>query len=393
MIKKRIAELETKLSSKFEIILWAIREKGNEDSNEKVFENVDWDGVMSLSINHGTLPIVYKKISELKTGLIPSEILLKFKDVYQKIVRWNLIKSNQLLKVINILMENEIKAIPIKGPVISKQAYGDVGFRMFQDLDLLILPDNFIKAYDVLCKENYEPSIKLSEKKKKLWNQFRRDIEFKNGKTLIDLHQRISQGNSSFDIFKEQFERTEVIEILDQKIDVLSVENTIIYLCINSAKDRWNSLRMVADISFLIRSDPEIEWEVLIKNARSRGILRMILSGLLFMSMITEESLPEIIMKEIHKDNRVKILSEKYLSGAFSEFPEKKDPDIVKSLVKALDSPSRKIKFLLYYFFTPGAADLRSLKLPAFLFPIYFLIRPLRLIKNIFIHPFKKGTT
>ena len=89
---------------------------------------------------------------------------------------------------------------------------------MFQDLDLLILPDNFIKAYDVLCKENYEPSIKLSEKKKKLWNQFRRDIEFKNGKTLIDLHQRISQGNSSFDIFKEQFERTEVIEILDQKV-------------------------------------------------------------------------------------------------------------------------------------------------------------------------------
>ncbi|MCK5003973.1 MAG: nucleotidyltransferase family protein [Candidatus Aminicenantes bacterium] len=391
MIKKRIAELDAKLSSEFEIILWAIREKGNEDNSEKLFESVDWEGVMSLSINHGTLPVVYKKISKLKTGLIPSEVLLRFKDVYHKIVRWNLIQSNQLIKVLKILKKNDIKAIPIKGPVISMQAYGDIGYRMFQDLDLIILPDGFINVYDLLCKEGYEPSIKLSEKKKKLWNRFRRDIEFKKGKTLIDIHQRISQGNSSFDIFKEQFERTEVVGILDQKIDVLSVEDTIVYLCINSAKDQWNSLRMVADLSFLIRSDPEIDWEVLIKNARSRGILRMILSGLLFISVITKESLPEIVMMEIQKDNRVKTLSEKYLSGAFLEFPEKKDPDIVKSLVKTLDSPSRKIRFLLYYFFTPGAADLRSIKLPAFLFPIYFLIRPLRLFKNIIVHPFKRG--
>ena len=391
MIKKRIAELDAKLSSEFEIILWAIREKGNEDNSEKLFESVDWEGVMSLSINHGTLPVVYKKISKLKTGLIPSEVLLRFKDVYHKIVRWNLIQSNQLIKVLKILKKNYIKAIPIKGPVISMQAYGDIGYRMFQDLDLIILPDGFINVYDLLCKEGYEPSIKLSEKKKKLWNRFRRDIEFKKGKTLIDIHQRISQGNSSFDIFKEQFERTEVVGILDQKIDVLSVEDTIVYLCINSAKDQWNSLRMVADLSFLIRSDPEIDWEVLIKNARSRGILRMILSGLLFISVITKESLPEIVMMEIQKDNRVKTLSEKYLSGAFLEFPEKKDPDIVKSLVKTLDSPSRKIRFLLYYFFTPGAADLRSIKLPAFLFPIYFLIRPLRLFKNIIVHPFKRG--
>ena len=391
MIKKRIAELDAKLSSEFEIILWAIREKGNEDNSEKFFESVDWEGVMSLSINHGTLPVVYKKISKLKTGLIPSEVLLRFKDVYHKIVRWNLIQSNQLIKVLKILKKNDIKAIPIKGPVISMQAYGDIGYRMFQDLDLIILPDGFINVYDLLCKEGYEPSIKLSEKKKKLWNRFRRDIEFKKGKTLIDIHQRISQGNSSFDIFKEQFERTEVVGILDQKIDVLSVEDTIVYLCINSAKDQWNSLRMVADLSFLIRSDPEIDWEVLIKNARSRGILRMILSGLLFISVITKESLPEIVMMEIQKDNRVKTLSEKYLSGAFLEFPEKKDPDIVKSLVKTLDSPSRKIRFLLYYFFTPGAADLRSIKLPAFLFPIYFLIRPLRLFKNIIVHPFKRG--
>ncbi|MCK4888932.1 MAG: nucleotidyltransferase family protein, partial [Candidatus Aminicenantes bacterium] len=113
MIKKRIAELDAKLSSEFEIILWAIREKGNEDNSEKLFESVDWEGVMSLSINHGTLPVVYKKISKLKTGLIPSEVLLRFKDVYHKIVRWNLIQSNQSIKVLKILKKNYIKAIPI----------------------------------------------------------------------------------------------------------------------------------------------------------------------------------------------------------------------------------------------------------------------------------------
>ncbi len=68
----------------------------------------------------------------------------------------------------------------------------------------------------------------------------------------------------------------------------------------------------------------------------------------------------------------------------FSEFPDKQKPTIVKSLARSLDSITHKIRFFVYYFFTPGSADLRAIKIPDILFPIYYLLRPLRFMDECF---------
>ena len=385
------ALLNSGFENEFGIILWAIRRKENSDiPDKKYLENVNWEELISLSQNHGTLSIVYKKLSLLEAGLIPEEVLSKFKMIYLQIVRFNMIQANQLIKVLSLLDQNKIKAFPIKGPVISQQAYGDIGYRTFQDLDLLINPEDFIRTYDLLTSEGYEPAIRFSEKWKKLWKKFRRDVEFRNGKTLIDLHQRFSQGNSSFDLTHEQIERTGTIEILENKIDVLSLEDTIIYLCINGTKDGWNKLRMVSELSFIIRSNPDLNWELIIDDSKKRGILQMVLSGLKFVSEILSDSLPDIIYSGIQKDERVKALSDKYISGSFLQYPDEKDPSIVRSIFKSLDSTFFKIKFLTYYLITPGAADLKAMKLPDFLSPLYYIMRLVRLLRDALSSPERK---
>ncbi len=255
----------------FRIILWAIRGKGHSDlPNRSVFESVKGDDLIRLAQNHGVLTVLYMQLKTLNEALIPENILSRLKDVYLQIVRFNMIQANQLIKALNLLNKNGIEAIPIKGPVISQQAYGDIGFRMFNDLDLMILPENFIQAYDIFCHEGYEPSLRLSKKRKRYWKRFRRDMELRNGKTMIDLHQRFSQGNSSFDIIEEQIKRAETIEVLDKKIKVLSVEDTIIYLCINGTKDNWNKLRMVSDLSNLVRSNPDLKWDKVILQSEEK---------------------------------------------------------------------------------------------------------------------------
>ena len=76
-------------------------------------------------------------------------------------------------------------------------------------------------------------------------------------------------------------------------------------MVVNSIKDQWNMLRMIADLSYLIHSNPKIKWADVFYSSKKMGVFRMILTGLFLMSEITSESLPDEVIHEIGKDNSV----------------------------------------------------------------------------------------
>ena len=381
MINNRINK-DHKIDNELELIIQIIRikEKPFKVEGIKLSKNINWVKFVKLCTYHGTIPIAYKKLKTLEPGFIPENIVSRLKKLYQQIVQWNLVQSNQLIKVLKILNENNIHAIPIKGPVISMQAYGDIGFRMFQDLDILISHRDFISVFNLLCLNGYQPSRDLSAKRKKLWKRYRRDIEFKKNKTLIDIHQRITQAHSAFDLPDDQFKEKNFVEILNNKVPVLSLEETILYLIINSTKDQWNMLRMIADLSFLIHSNPEIKWDYVLERSKNMGIRRMMLTGLYLISKITVESLPGLIRSEIEKDKRIEDLSNNYRDQLLFKSGGNKTLDRVKSISDTLDSTYHKFRYMLYFIFTPTPEDFKWLSLPESIFFLYRIIRPIRLL-------------
>ena len=46
--------------------------------------------------------------------------------------------TSELIKIMKLLEENDIKAIAFKGPTLAQLAYGDVTLRQYVDLDLLV---------------------------------------------------------------------------------------------------------------------------------------------------------------------------------------------------------------------------------------------------------------
>ena len=72
-----------------DIILEMIRDKTNHE--DKIFiknkDEIDWGNLFSLSIRHGILPNIYKRLKKLKKGIIPEDELAKFKSVYFQIVQ------------------------------------------------------------------------------------------------------------------------------------------------------------------------------------------------------------------------------------------------------------------------------------------------------------------
>jgi hypothetical protein len=372
-----------KLNKELEILLEVIRTKTcpNNGVFNKEHPPTNWEALLTASLKHGLLPLIYKKLVLLQKSAIPASILMKFKSIYLRILQDSLHRGNQLKKILKIFNDTDIEVIPFKGPVLSIQAYGDLDFRVSADLDILINHKDFSRVYDTLIKAGYEPFYPLSTRKKKLWLRAKRDIEFFSSKIIIDIHQRLSQAHVSFGLSEEDKRGDNFIYMMDQKVKVLSPENTILYMCINHTKDQWSSLKMVSDLSYFIFNNPQIDWVKLIQKAKKMGLLRMVLSGFLLLKQLVDESFPDVIIHEMEKDNKIYHLAAKYKKQLFSGNTDQKIFNRIASISGALDSNRHRFRFLLYFIFAPTPEDFRFLNLPEFLYPLYHLLRPLRLFK------------
>ena len=55
-----------------------------------------------------------------------------------------------------LLESNGINAIPYKGPVLANLAYGNLSFREFGDIDILINKSDALKAKEIMISNGYE---------------------------------------------------------------------------------------------------------------------------------------------------------------------------------------------------------------------------------------------
>src|SRR5262249_44131756 len=70
------------------------------------------------------------------------------------------------------------------------------------------------------------------------------------------------------------------VTLSGREILTLSAEDTLVALCIHGAKDFWARLIWIADISELIQSHPELEWDRVLRRAETLRAQRMVSLGL-----------------------------------------------------------------------------------------------------------------
>ena len=70
------------------------------------------------------------------------------------------------MECVNLLADNGVEHVVLKGPIFALQAYHNLSLRQFSDLDILIHPKDFPKVYDLLEASGFVPKHKLGRKQK-----------------------------------------------------------------------------------------------------------------------------------------------------------------------------------------------------------------------------------
>ena len=246
---------------------------------------IDWDAFIELAGLHGVLPVVYRTFYDIKPAGVPQEVSSKFQKAYQQNAAGSLRLVNLLIKTLDRFDEQQIRAFPFRGPVLSYMLHGDAAMRQCGDLDLIIRRDDLEKAKALLLADGFELSPQRTSRQEALYIKYFYSLTFvrDSDRAQIDLHWNItSPAFSRYFDFDEIAARSQTISLSGRTIPVFSPMDWLLSLSMHAAKHMWSRLLWLNDIQWLLKKESDnIDWRMTMKFSQASNDTRLILVTLI----------------------------------------------------------------------------------------------------------------
>ncbi len=343
---------------------------------------LDWDYLLAMADRHNVIPRFYYHLNAICPETVPDQALFKLQDHNQENTRRSLFLTGELLKLLELLEAQGIRAVPFKGPTLAWCAYGDVALRQFGDLDILVHKQDVLKVRELLVDEGFNPTPELTSAQEAALLRFDCAYNFSNDKNVMfDVHWNFAAPYFSLAVdVQGVWDRLETITISGKQLQTLSTEDLISVLCLHGFTHLWERLGWTCDVAGLIDRQRNINWQVLLNNAVRQGSRRILSLGLLLASELLEAPLPLDVLQTAKADPEVRTLAEQVQRRLFATGPAPSGLLAGTSLQLRMRERKRdKLTSCLRLAAAPRVYDWMLMPLPARLFLLYYLLRAIRL--------------
>jgi hypothetical protein len=352
-------------------------------------EGLDWTTLEELAPRHRVVRMVS---TALLNAQLPLAVTSRVSDGQQQAVRTSLLQTLELTGLLDVLEEHGIRAVPLKGPPLSEYLYHDPAVRSSLDIDFLVPRDQIFKVRDLLLARGYTLTSKLH------WNSDsaclasrENEISFVDsyGTVSVDVHWRLMPP-----YFASPFDGMEAtpalasIELAGRTIQTLAPEPLLLYLCSHGAKHAFNRLAWICDIAALLKKCPDLDWPAILGQVARTHTSRQLWVGV----QLAVDLLGAPFPPEMPRDPKVQALTrqvtDQLLSGTLA-LPTSRE--LSSFILQVLERPEQRLRYLAGSVMTPSEAEYNLLRLPPFLFFLYYPLRILRLIAKAVVLPFMRS--
>ena len=305
---------------------------------------------------------------------------------------FNLRLKTELYTVLHSFQEHGVRAVPFKGPTLTKSVYGNIALRQFGDLDILIDRQQFVRAHDLLLELGYEQTDLPAPVRPAEFQRIQVDTTFTHAKkgVVIELHwQLISPYWSQSKIPSDPWMYVVPATFGSSEIEVFQDEFMFVYLCFHGYKHSWERLAWLVDISELMSNRPRLDWQKIAVLADKFAIADIVDAGILLASEILGVDVPEDVAQRLRSKRhlmQVVPFVEKIQFPAPESFETtnfRTDTNFLFHMMLA--TPQQKYQLLVSRYLTrldlkPNQADREWIRLPRRLNFLYYLVRPIRLV-------------
>lgn len=366
--------------------------------NQVIQMGVDWDRFLLLAQQHRVIPLVHKHLKKLKG--IPPNISQTLQKSQQEIALKNLAHLAKLIKLLNLIEQHGLQAVPYKGPVSAQTIYGDLALRQFGDLDLIIRERDRDQFVDLLLANGYQLQSQVNAP---LTSQLAYEYHWhfvSDDGFIVEIHWALTYKFMPFPLDIEQlWSRLETVSLGNITVRHLCAEDQLLILSMHGFKHLWSRLVWVCDIAELLRQSPALDWTKLLSQTHTLGCEHILLFGLAVAHELLNVPLPEQIQSHITYNPHVQSLLTRVdfdFLFAPDEYNATHIDQVVLAHLATIESwPEKIAHFFIYlrYLFIrivpPSEKDKAFMPLPAVLSFLYYLIRPIRLIKIFYLKSIK----
>ncbi len=258
----------------------------------------DWKLFADLAIRNGVAALVWQNLSDLSlAACVPGDERKILEDARLKtIVRVSYITS-VISEVVKALEEEGVKVLLLKGLALEHSVYGSRGLRQMSDADLLVSPEDVIRARDRLVSSGFVSDTLKS----KLYRHILLDIGnhlpmLRRGGMSIDLHHRLF-GPQGAEIIKKALHDPDIVKAAGREFYVLPPQTAFLNLVNHIFKHEIKGefqLRLYTDIYLMaVKYREKIFNESLLSEAEKAGITDELKTVLSRINKLYRLNLPE----------------------------------------------------------------------------------------------------
>jgi hypothetical protein len=384
---------------------------------DDVADTLDWARLVQIVSWHGVLPLTYRNLSSLVPHRVPKSILSQLMKLYLMNSSHNQRLTCALQDLGTLFNLHNVPILFFKGPVLAEVAYGSIHLRRFSDIDILIHRADLPVVRQLLMSQGFQPqNVILAalqepnpclEKLNHLDSSSIKDraehdaieaashseeeafIHQENFVTL-DLHWQLMPSFFPVPFDLDQIWRTcQSFEVENTKVDSLNPEDLLLYLCAHGSKELWRNLIWVCDIAEVVRAYPALPWLHLWERSKALGMERMFLLGLALAHNLLDMPLPPPLQKPVLEHTAVQELVEIFKRRIFTDIEvllETRETGfwlfhnpLHLKLRDRLRDRLPQYWLTLLFTITPNSEDQQFLALPKALYPLHYVVRPIRI--------------
>lgn len=344
----------------------------------------DWSAVADLAAKHKVAPMVYLSLAASGAS-VPPEAQARLRADYESNALHNLVNASELVAVLADFNREGIEAIPFKGIVLGASVYGNPMARHGGDIDVLIRQRDLLRATELLEARGYTRKLP-TEAGDAPPAGYDHEYTFFRAADGVVLELRWQ-----FDLVHARFHcdlgldwvwpdrRSAVLG--GAEIPDLSRESTLLVLCMHGSWHTWSRLVWICDVAQLLAVAPDLNWKIAMRDAKRLGLWRALALGVLLAHRVCGAAVPPAILRKLESVGTARRLAKHFEENLF-ESPGVGPVGRVPYNLQLLDFPDRLRLFFSGDILRPNENDRALVALPPWLDPLYYLIRPFRVLRD-----------
>jgi len=359
-------------------------------------KNIQWERVRYLINWHRIASLAYQNLDRCAQDLVPKAFLHHLRQQRGQTGLNEMQLTAETIHTHRLLQREGIKVIFYKGPVLSVQLFGGIGWRLSKDIDLLVQPHQFELAAQTLLGTGYqiiEPDFELTPRQSRAYAWVKHHYTFvhPDRKVQVELHWRTNVHPHfppvSFE--NQAFQRIKWVQLANTEIPTFSDHDHFIYLCTHGAYHGWYRLKWLVDIAAYVGGEIQMDWDLVIQEAQKWGLERPVYQAV----DLTHELMGIAIPEEFHSADRPDKVRKKLMQTGIEIIKNPEDEINLKGRFRLISQTryrmqlkigwKTKIYDLVLAWLDPF--DWRDYPLPDYLFPLYYVLRPIFWLKRYYL--------